>query len=304
MGALHEGHASLIRAARADAESRAEAPPRTAESCSPDARTRDRVVVTIFVNPTQFGPREDFTRYPRTLEADLELSRAAGADAVFVPSVETIYPRGLGAARTEAAAWDLPPTAVEPQLEDRCRPGHFGGVCLVVSRLFELCRPSRAFFGEKDWQQLRVITQMVERERMRSPSARRFDDLEIVPCPIVREPDGLAMSSRNRYLSDEERQRATALWRAIEFAQAAWKKLTAESDQSAAIPIARGAASSIEGFLTTPLMKEGFEVDYAVVRDALTLRHHAAPAVGKSLRILIAARLPSARLIDNAPLEL
>jgi len=270
MGALHEGHASLVRRARTHADS---------------MPTGDRppVVVTIFVNPTQFAPHEDFARYPRTLDSDLALARDAGADAVFVPCVATIYPRGLDAAQRDAAAWDLPPAATEPGLEDRVRPGHFGGVCLVVARLFELCRPRRAFFGEKDWQQLRVVAQMA--------GAARFGDLEIVPCPTVRDPDGLAMSSRNRYLGAEERRRATALWRGIEAARAALAGIARVE-----VPAAERAAwALIEG--------EGLTVDYAVVRDAETLL----PVTGAPrdtappLRILVAARLGAVRLIDNAP---
>jgi len=268
MGALHEGHAALVRAAG-----------------SVTGRARAPVVVTIFVNPTQFGPREDFARYPRTLEADLELCRAAGADAVFVPSVEMIYPRGLDAARDEAAAWQLPPAAIEPGLEDRCRPGHFGGVCLVVARLFELCRPGTAYFGEKDWQQLRVISQMVERERRRDATTRRFADLRIVSCPTVRERDGLAMSSRNRYLGAEERRRATALWRAIALARA-----------SSPTP------PDIERSMQALLEREGLQADYAVVRDAASLLPPVAGAPAESLRVLIAARLGTTRLIDNAGL--
>ncbi|MDA0214342.1 MAG: pantoate--beta-alanine ligase, partial [Planctomycetota bacterium] len=141
MGALHEGHASLIRAGAAS----------------------DRpVLVTLFVNPTQFAPNEDFAKYPRTLDADLKIAEAAGASAVFVPSIEAIYPGGLANAASLAAQFSLPPIATAPRLEDAVRPTHFGGVCLVVSRLFDLCQPSLAYFGEKDFQQLRVITQMVE----------------------------------------------------------------------------------------------------------------------------------------------
>jgi pantoate--beta-alanine ligase len=252
MGALHEGHASLIRAAAA--------------SGLP-------AVATIFVNPTQFGPREDFARYPRTLEADLRIAEAAGAVAVLVPPIETIYPNGLEAARAEADAWPLPPAATQPRLEDASRPGHFGGVCQVVARLFDLCRPAEAHFGEKDFQQLRVIAQMAE------AGTARWGALRIVPGRTVRERDGLAMSSRNRYLTPERRDIALGVYRALQMAMSAQRPATAES------------------LMRETLEQHGFEVDYAVVRDARTLM----PVSGLETpcRALIAARLPEVRLIDN-----
>jgi len=252
MGALHEGHASLIR--------------RAAASGLP-------TVATIFVNPTQFGPREDFSKYPRTLETDLQIADASGAVAVFVPDADTIYPGGLDAARREAAAWPLPPAATEPGLEDAARPGHFAGVCQVVARLFDLCRPAMAHFGEKDFQQLRVISEMNER------SEGRWGALRIVPGPTVRESDGLAMSSRNRYLAPERRDTALGVYRALQMAMSAQRPSTAEA------------------LMRETLTDHGFEVDYAVVRDARTLR----PVHGLETpcRALIAARLPEVRLIDN-----
>ena len=252
MGALHEGHASLIR--------------RSARDGLP-------TVATIFVNPTQFGPREDFSKYPRTLEADLKLAESAGATAVFVPDATAIYPDGLEAAKAEAVAWPLPPSATRPGLEDRVRPGHFGGVCQVVARLFDLCRPSRAYFGEKDFQQLRVITEMVAR------SEGRWGDLRIEPCGTVRERDGLAMSSRNRYLTADRRDTALGVYRALQMAMSAQRPGTAES------------------IMRETLLEHGFEVDYAVVRDAETLL----PVDGfeTRCRALVAARLPEVRLIDN-----
>jgi pantoate--beta-alanine ligase len=230
-------------------------------------------VATIFVNPTQFGPREDFSRYPRTLEADLRIAQAAGAVAVFVPSAETIYPDGLEAARGAADAWPLPPAATRPRLEDAMRPGHFGGVCQVVARLLDLCRPAEAHFGEKDFQQLRVIMEMVDR------SQGRWDGLRVVPGPTVRERDGLAMSSRNRYLSSERRDTALGVYRALQMAMSAQRPATAES------------------LMRETLEQHGFEIDYAVVRDARTLM----PVSGLETpcRALIAARLPEVRLIDN-----
>ena len=254
MGALHEGHASLIRRAATLADGRP-------------------TVATIFVNPTQFGPREDFSKYPRTLEADMRLAEAAGADAVFVPDVATIYPRGLAVARREADAWPLPAVAVEPRLEDAARPGHFGGVCQVVARLFDLCKPATAHFGQKDFQQLRVITEMVR------GSDGRWGPLRIEAERTVREPDGLAMSSRNRYLAPDRREVALGVYRALQMAMSAQRPATAEA------------------LMRETLEQHGFEVDYAVVRDAHTLR----PVTGLETpcRALVAARLPEVRLIDN-----
>ena len=253
MGALHVGHGSLVEQARADGRP---------------------VVVSIFVNPTQFGPREDYARYPRTLDADCALLEPLGAAAVFVPPVEAIYPRGLEAARAEAARITLPDVATKPGLEDACRPTHFGGVALVVGRLFDLVRPARAFFGEKDYQQLRLIEDMVEADRA------RFGALEVVRCPTIREKTGLAMSSRNRYLAPEERDAALALSRALQIAHSAQRVTTAE----------RLMRDTLDG--------HGMETEYAVVRDARTLL----PVTGfeRPTRALIAARLGSTRLIDNA----
>jgi pantoate--beta-alanine ligase len=252
MGALHQGHASLIRRSVADGRP---------------------TLATIFVNPTQFGPREDLSKYPRTLEADLEIAETAGATAVFVPDAAAIYPEGLEAAAAEASAWPLPPAATEPRLEDAARPGHFGGVCQVVARLLDLCRPAAAYFGEKDFQQLRVITQMVERR------GARWSGLRVVPCGTVREHDGLAMSSRNRYLSSDRRDTALGVFRALQMAMGAQRPATAEA------------------LMHETLLDHGFTVDYAVVRDAATLL----PVTGLETpcRALIAARLPEVRLIDN-----
>jgi len=285
MGALHEGHASLIRRARAEADAVASTSVRNAPGALPQDGAQ--VLVTIFVNPTQFGPNEDFARYPRTIDADVEVAREAGADAVFVPSLETIYPRGVEAAQREAASWPLPPVAIEPRLEDRIRPGHFGGVCLVVARLIEICRPRRAYFGEKDWQQLRVISQMVASAR--TACSHGALALEIVPCRTVREPDGLALSSRNHYLDAESRHRATAIWRAIGVAR------TAPHTSAAEIDTAERAMRSV-------LEADGFVVDYAVIRNAATLVSPRPSDTVASMRVLVAARLGGVRLIDNAPL--
>lgn len=177
MGALHEGHLSLIRAARAD---------------------NDIVVVSIFVNPTQFGPGEDLARYPRDLAGDSLLCSEAGADLIFCPSAAEMYPEPY-------STW-VEVEGLTRGLCGRSRPGHFRGVCTVVSKLFNICAPDRAYFGEKDAQQLAVVDRMV----------RNLDfPVEIVRCPTVREPDGLAMSSRNARLSAEERAQAPVLYRAL-----------------------------------------------------------------------------------------
>lgn len=247
MGALHAGHAALIR--------------RAAEAGGP-------VVVSVFVNPTQFGPTEDFSRYPRTLDADIEVALEAGADVVFAPESDVIYPPGV--------AIDTPPlpsVATEPGLEDAHRPGHFTGVCQVVSRLFDLARPNYAIFGEKDFQQLRVIEAMVAAHEMRWPG------LLILAHPTVREPDGLALSSRNRYLRPEQRDRALGLSRALRVAHAAQRPETAET------------------LMRETLEAHGLTIDYADVRDARTLLP--VDSLEQPARALIAARLDEVRLIDN-----
>ena len=252
MGALHRGHGSLV------------------ERANQDGRP---VIVSIFVNPTQFGPKEDYARYPRTLDSDCALLEPLGVAGVFVPSVEAIYPRGLEAARVEAAALTLPDVATKPGLEDACRPTHFGGVALVVGRLFDLVRPSAAYFGEKDYQQLRLIENMVAADRA------RYGGLRIVPCATIRERDGLAMSSRNRYLAADERDAALALSRAMQVAHSAQRVETAE----------RLMRDTLDSF--------GLATEYAVVRDAETLM----PVRGfeRPTRALIAAKLGATRLIDN-----
>jgi pantoate--beta-alanine ligase len=269
MGALHEGHGSLVR--------------RAAEGGRP-------VVVSIFVNPTQFGPKEDYARYPRTLDSDCALLEPLGVAAVFVPSVEAIYPRGLEAARVESAALALPDVATMPGLEDSCRPGHLAGVALVVGRLFDLVGASAAYFGEKDFQQLRLVEDMVEGGvegmvdgRVEADRAR-FGGLKIVRCATIREKDGLAMSSRNRYLSADERIAALALSRALQLARAAERVKDAEAA------------------MHEVLVSCGLETEYAVVRDARTLMpvDESTTAVVRPTRALIAARLGHTRLIDNA----
>ncbi|MSQ90491.1 MAG: pantoate--beta-alanine ligase [Phycisphaerales bacterium] len=257
MGALHEGHASLIRAA---------------------VSSGDRALVTVFVNPTQFGAGEDFGRYPRTLVGDLELAASSGASAVFLPSIEMVYPEGVSAAADQALSIALPPSATEPQLEEAWRPTHFGGVVQVVARLFDLCKPSRAFFGEKDYQQLRVITELV------AMNPRRWPALKIIPCPTVRESDGLAMSSRNRFLNSQQRSSALGLSRALSAAG----ELAARSADCA----------QLEACMRAVLDSHGLEIQYAVVRhEGSLLATDCRAGVG---RALIAATLGSVRLIDNA----
>lgn len=253
MGALHEGHAALIRFGAAEAERRG-----LSGGC----------VVSIFVNPTQFNDPADFEKYPRTMDADLLACEGAGASAVFAPSVEAVYPPGEAGSEVV-----LPPVASAPGLEDRFRPGHFEGVYRVVRRLFELVKPVAAVFGEKDWQQLRLISAMVEREGL---------GVEIVPGETVREAGGLAMSSRNKHLGSEDREAALSLSRAL---CAAGR----ESDPAEA-----------ERVMEAMMREAGAEPEYAVVRDAETLLSigvgHAGPA-----RALVAARVGPTRLLDNAP---
>lgn len=266
MGALHEGHARLVEHAARIARD-ASAP----------------VVVSVFVNPTQFNEAHDFQSYPRDPERDVELCARAGASHVFLPSVETMYPSGAGAGRAGRVP-ALPDVAREPGLEDAHRPGHFRGVCQVCLRLFELTRCAKAVFGEKDWQQLQTVRALVRQEGLA---------MEIVPSPTVREPDGLAMSSRNRRLSPADRARAVALSRALEAAG------TLDDVESAE---ALGRAT-LEAAWVRP--------EYFAIRDARTLM---AVRPGQPMRALVAGRVggvagsgggklkeDDVRLIDNVP---
>jgi len=248
MGALHEGHLSLVRAAMA--------------SC-------DAVAVSIFVNPTQFGPNEDFALYPRTFDADCALLAAEGVDVVFAPAPEEIYRPG--------AATFVEVEGLSQRLDGASRPGHFRGVATVVAKLFIAAEPDRAFFGQKDAAQIAVLRRMV---------ADLDLPVELVACPIVREPDGLAMSSRNRYLSPEERQEALVLRRSL---QAVETKI-AVGERRAAILIA--AAQSV--FASEPAVR----VDYIAAVDWGTLE-----PVGIALPgtlFAVAAWVGKTRLIDNA----
>jgi pantoate--beta-alanine ligase len=253
MGALHAGHGTLIRRGVELARERG-----LTGGC----------VVTVFVNPTQFNDPKDFDRYPRTLDADAALCERAGASVVFAPGPEEVYPPGLAVAPPP-----LPAVATRPGLEDSHRPGHFAGVCRVVKRLFELVRPALAVFGEKDWQQLQVV---------RAMTASVGLPVSIVGVPTVRERDGLAMSSRNIFLTPEDRPRALAVSRAL-------------CDACAAPGPREG-----EAVMVRTLARAGIEPEYAVVRDAATLEP-APPGFPGPWRALIAARLGGVRLIDNAP---
>jgi pantoate--beta-alanine ligase len=247
MGALHEGHLSLVRIARERA---------------------DCVIASIFVNPTQFGPREDFARYPRSLDADLSLLSAAGCQLAFVPAAADIYPPGF-------STYVEPPSVALP-LEGVCRPGHFRGVATVVLKLFHLIPADIACFGQKDYQQLQVIRRMVLDLGM---------PIEIVSCPTVREADGLAMSSRNRYLSPEQRQQAVALSRAL--ARAAQLVQSGERNGDA-----------IRQAMRNILHAGGIErIDYVSLADRETLAE--LPEVAGPAVALIAAFIGDTRLIDN-----
>ena len=247
MGNLHAGHYSLVGLAR---------------------RHADRVVSSVFVNPTQFGPNEDFTRYPRTPDADTAGLQAAGCDALWLPDVESMYPFGV-----ELAARVHVP-GVSAVLEGACRPGHFDGVCTVVSRLFHQVLPDVAVFGNKDYQQLAVIRQLV---------ADLQFPIEIVGGEIVREANGLAMSSRNQYLSDAERATAAVIHRTL---------LAMRDGIRAGTPRAQ-----VEAEAAATLRDAGFVPDYAVVRRP----DFSEPKDGEGgARVaLIAARLGRTRLIDN-----
>ncbi len=251
MGALHEGHLSLVKKAKA--------------MC-------DLAVATIFVNPTQFAPHEDLAKYPRTLDADLAMLHREGTDFVFTPEVASIYPEGFSTF--------VEPPAIALPLEGVCRPGHFRGVATVVLKLFHLIPADVAFFGSKDYQQLAVIKKMV---------ADLDVPIRIEACPTVRENDGLAMSSRNRYLSQEERARALGLWRALTKA-----RMMAEKGERS---IAHLEAAMIAELQSAPVDA----IEYARVVDAESLQDLVfldRPAVA-----LLAAKVGGTRLIDNQRIE-
>jgi pantoate--beta-alanine ligase len=250
MGALHEGHLSLVRAARA--------------SC-------DVVVVSIFVNPTQFGPNEDLEKYPRSFERDRELLQKEGVDLLFAPSVEEMYPAG-------AVTW-VTVEELSDKLDGRSRPGHFRGVTTVVSKLFHVVEPDAAFFGQKDAAQVAIIRRMVRDLAL---------PVEIVVCPIVREPDGLAMSSRNAYLDPQQRRQALVLHRSLILVKA----LVDEGQRTAAMLI----AAAREQFEREP----GVRLDYFEVVDSEGL--DAVADVSGGALVAVAAYVGTTRLIDNVVL--
>jgi pantoate--beta-alanine ligase len=252
MGGLHEGHLSLVRRARS---------------------ADDHVVVSVFVNPSQFGPNEDFDAYPRDLERDLRLLDAEGVDVVFAPSAEAMYPPGFD-------EWVEVRGPLTEMLEGAFRPQFFRGVTTVVARLLRIVRPHRAYFGEKDAQQLRVVRRMVEEQRL---------PVEIVAGPTLREPDGLAMSSRNAYLTSEERQAALVLPRAQALART---MVECEGVRD---------ADRLKEALADCIRREPrARIDYVAVTDYETLEE--LTAIDRPALLLLAVRIGSTRLIDNAPL--
>ncbi len=247
MGALHEGHTALVQRAK--------------QECSP-------VIASIFVNPKQFGPNEDFAKYPRKLESDSEKFSAAGVDALFLPDAAEIYPSGF---RTYVTVEGL-----SDRLEGRSRPGHFRGVATVVMKLLEIVQPHYAYFGRKDAQQVRIISQMARDLNL---------DTEIVVCPIVREPDGLALSSRNAYLSADERRAATVLHRALAAARA---QLTAGVRDALQLQTTIRKAIAAEPLAT---------VDYSEIVDADAFEP--ITRIARPCYALLAVFVGKTRLIDN-----
>ncbi|NLH36946.1 MAG: pantoate--beta-alanine ligase [Thermotogaceae bacterium] len=246
MGYLHQGHLSLVQKAREE---------------------NDIVVVSIFVNPTQFGPNEDYSRYPRDLERDLRLLNPFNVDYIFNPSVEEMYPAYYSVFVDE--------TEMSKYLCGARRPGHFRGVCTVVTKLFNIVRPTRAYFGQKDAQQFRILRRMVENLNM---------DVEMVEMPIVREPDGLAMSSRNVYLSDEERREAPRLYKSLLEA----KRLIDGGERDV-----QKIKGEIQRVLNHPLLK----IDYVEIVDEKTLIP--VDRIEGDVIVAIAVFFGKARLIDN-----
>ena len=247
MGALHEGHLSLVRAAKAEC---------------------DIAAVSIFVNPTQFGPNEDFSKYPRTFEQDCALLEREGVDLIFAPTVDDMYPAG--------ASTFVLVEGVSDRLDGASRPGHFRGVTTVVSKLFHIVCPHKAFFGQKDAAQVAVLRKMVR--DLNCP-------LQLVVCPIVREPDGLAMSSRNRYLSEKERQQALVLQRAL--GEVDKRAAAGEKKSSTLIEAARRVFAS----------EPDVRIDYVAIVDPDTLVD-ISDVRGGAL-VAVAAFVGTTRLIDN-----
>ena len=251
MGYLHEGHLSLVKQAKAE---------------------NSVALVSIFVNPTQFGPREDFKAYPRDLERDLALLKRVNTDIVFIPANEEMYPTGFN-------SWVEVQKVTDP-LEGKVRPGHFRGVTTVVAKLFNIVEPTRAYFGQKDAQQARVIQKMVSDLNM---------NLEIIVSPTVRESDGLAMSSRNTYLNPQERKAATVLFQALSRAQEMREK-------------GESKAEHLRQEMTSLISKEPLAtIDYISVADAQSLEE--LDKIDRPALISLAVRIGKTRLIDNVILK-
>lgn len=256
MGALHEGHLALFRSARSHGDLR---------------------VVSIFVNPTQFNSREDFKKYPRNLEVDLSACEREGIDIVFTPTSEEIYPNGLET--------NIPVPQVGIPMEGEFRPGHFAGVCAVVDRLFKIVQPHAAIFGEKDYQQFRVIQEMVKEQGI---------PVEVIPHPTVRDKNCLALSSRNARLAPEGYEKALAVPRAIRAVQEALKIPPVP-------PLSKGGEGGF--FKTAPLLEiggrelDGLKTDYCTIADAQTLEP--VDRITRPSRIFIACWVEGVRLIDN-----
>ncbi len=251
MGYLHEGHVSLTVQAK---------------------KENDHVIASIFVNPTQFGPKEDFKTYPRDIDRDLSLLKGT-TDVVFIPdNAEVMYPSGYN-------TWVICEGITEP-LEGRIRPGHFKGVSTVVAKLFNIVEPTRSYFGQKDAQQVRVIQQMVRDLDM---------NLDVIICPTIREPDGLAMSSRNTYLNPQERKAATILYQSLMLAQSLWQKGERNAD-------------IVRSKMTVLISKEPLaKIEYVSIADDRTL--HELSTIATSALVSIAVKMGRTRLIDNITLQ-
>lgn len=249
MGALHEGHLSLVKLAREKAGT---------------------VIMTLFVNPTQFGPGEDFHRYPRPFEQDAALARSAGVDYLFAPSTEAMYPEGYSTS--------IDPGPIATRFEGASRPGHFSGMATVVVKLLGITRPHLAIFGEKDAQQLTIIRRVV---------ADLDIAVTILGAPVARESDGLATSSRNIYLSSDERQQASVLYRAIRYAAEQIEQGRADLD---------AIASEAEALVNS---EPDAQTDYLSFVDEATFEPAAKAVPGKACRLIMAVRIGSTRLIDN-----
>jgi pantoate--beta-alanine ligase len=252
MGALHAGHVALLETARKNASA---------------------VVVSIFVNPTQFGPKEDYQKYPRPIEEDLAKCEAAGVDLVFSPGAEEMYRPDV-----PDVVVDVP--ALTTVLEGKHRPGHFKGVCQVVAKLFNIVRPSVAYFGQKDYQQLRVLSAMVDALDM---------PIDVRGVPTVRDPDGLALSSRNQYLSPQERERALSISRALGIGEGEFKSGVRQTNRLIAT-------------MQHVLLEQHLSIDYIAAVDAYTLKP--VEVIGGPTVLAIAARVGATRLIDNVIVNL